>query len=92
MSLRTAFGYEKENGKVVYVLCQELSFDIIYKKYLVNRSVPDVGVNTESLTVEMYFRKENFANDLTTWRILYKLDGDIVCQRDGDYEVLVRRL
>ena len=90
MSKTTAFGYEKENGKVVYVLCQELGFDDIYKKYLCNRSVPDVGLNSETLTEEMYFRVDSFENELTTWRILYKLDGNIVCRRDCNYEVIVK--
>lgn len=88
MSLRTAFGYEKENGKVVYILCQDLGFDDIYTNYLANRSLPDVGINHESLTVEMYFGMEN---ETTAWRILYKLDGNIVCRRDNNYEVIVRK-
>jgi hypothetical protein len=86
--MRTAFGYEKDNGKVAYVLCHELLFDEIYTKYLVNRSVPGAGISIEAPTIEMYFGNEK---EMTTWRILYKLDGNIICRRDRDFDVSVRK-
>jgi len=78
MGSSTAFGYEQDNGSVRYLLTHEFSLDEIHP-LLLRRETPNSYIlpNT-SISSNEYF--DNFEED-TTWRILYCLDGTIICKK-----------
>ena len=77
----TAFGYEHENGTVQYILSHELTLDEI-EQYLEQRRVPgNININKISPSIIEYFNKNSNELDNTKWRILYMLDGTVICRK-----------
>lgn len=85
----TAFGYEKDNGDVSYVLSNHMTKDDIKKsQYLKTRTTPTCCNQEKTLIMENYFDKEIFSKEKTDFRVLFKLDGSIVLSgaKEGEYE------
>jgi hypothetical protein len=76
----TAFGYELNNGTVVYCLIDMVCSLDDLKEFIKNRSVPN-NVDCDRLvnTVHNYFTNGIFDTENTYWRILYKVDGSTEC-------------
>jgi hypothetical protein len=81
MTNTTVFGYEQENNKIQYVITRELMLEDI-EKYLVKREVP-YHINTSNMSASHieFFDDKTFECDRSIWRILYMLDGTIVCRK-----------
>jgi hypothetical protein len=81
MRITTAFGYEQENGNILYTLSSNLILDDI-EKYLIDRIVPlNLNTNIKSDSIIDYFSNKRCEQDDSNWRILYMLDGTIICRR-----------
>lgn len=79
-----AFGYEQDNGTVVYNLSTELLFEQI-EEYMRKRESPNKYnyISKESISVDDFFTEKMYEHDDSIWRILYMLDGTIKCKRWG---------
>jgi hypothetical protein len=83
MGGQTAFGYEQENGSVIYVLTNtDSGLDELIP--LIDKRIVDSDCSSKRVanSVEEYF-SESFIKDNqedTCWRILYKLDGTVLCR------------
>jgi hypothetical protein len=89
----TVFGYEKDNGTVVYIITHGIGIEEIYEsKYISDRIVPAHASKSHYCDIGCFFSDEYFENEDSGWRILYKLDGTTVLRRYGDkqYEFLFR--
>jgi hypothetical protein len=84
MSVTSAFGYEQENGKIVYNLSFAFILDDI-EEYLMNRETPSKYNYTikESISIDEYFCQSVYDQDNSIWRILYMLDGTVRCKKNG---------
>jgi len=88
----TAFGYEKENGTIQYILSHELTLDEI-EQYLEERRVPgNININKTSISIIDYFNKNSNELDNTKWRILYMLDGTVICRKWNSIGEFIYRL
>jgi len=79
-----AFGYEQDNGSIIYNLSTELLLDEI-ELYLIKRETPKKYnyVSKVSVNVIDYFSEKIYEQDDSVWRILYMLDGTIKCKKWG---------
>jgi len=85
MNETTSFGYEQENGNIIYTISKELTLDEI-EIYLTERVIPcklNVTMNVKSESITDYFSEKKFEQDKSIWRILYMLDGSTICKRYG---------
>lgn len=81
MGYTTAFGYEQEDGNIYYSLSRELILDEI-EQYLINRTVPSkLNITIISDSTIDYFSDIKFEQDESKWRILYMLDGSVICKK-----------
>ena len=81
----TAFGYEQENGNIYYLLSRELILDEI-EEYLINRIVPSkLNITITSDSIIDYFSDKKFIQDGSKWRILYMLNGSVICKKSGSH-------
>jgi hypothetical protein len=92
MTNTTVFGYEQENNKIQYLITRELMLEDI-EKYLAKREVPH-HINTSSISPSIvdYFDEKNFNLERSIWRILYRLDGTIVCRKWGSMGEFIYKL
>jgi hypothetical protein len=85
MDRTTAFGYEQEDGNIHYLLSRELILDEI-EKYLISRIVPSkLNITIISDSIIDYFSDKKFEQDKSKWRILYTLDGSVICKKAGSH-------
>ena len=73
MQLQDAFGYEQEDGSILYTITKSPSFDKISIDILFRKIPTFENLDKKALCVNDYFIK---GNEDTKWRILYKLDGN----------------
>jgi hypothetical protein len=83
MGEETAFGYEQEDGIVIYVLSNTDSGLEELIPFIDKRTI-DTNCSSKRIanSVEEYFSdsfREHNEED-TRWRILYKLDGTTLCR------------
>lgn len=74
-----AFGYEKENGSIHYVLYHDLRSDEI-EQYMEKRTNP-YTIHTSVLNamcLDNYFSQESFMAERSTCRVLYRMDGSVI--------------
>ena len=79
MSATAAFGYEKEDGSIHYVLYHNLQNDEI-EQYVEKRTNP-YTIRTSILNamcLDNYFSQESFMAEASTCRVLYRMDGSVV--------------
>lgn len=81
MDTSTAFGYELENGSIRYLLTHEYSLDQIHP-FLLRRAVPRSYSLTNIATCSKDFF-DNFNKDNSIWRVLYCMDGTIICKKSN---------
>jgi hypothetical protein len=83
MNSTTTFGYEHENGQVHYCISHNLTLDDIHS-YLIKRELPSNTVlPVIALSINDYFSDERIQKDYSIWRILYMLNGKIICRKNG---------
>jgi len=86
----TVFGYEFQ-GEILYGMYSELSFDEIYGTYMANQDRPDsCQLNYSAKSEEEYFSERLSIEEDSIWRILYKIDGSVLCRRNTGADVIVR--
>ena len=77
--LSTAFGYEQDNGSVLYILVGRMTVnEIVEKNYLKTRTVPEGVFNKLSCPLEGYTDSKFSLCSETDIRVLFKLDGEII--------------
>jgi hypothetical protein len=77
--LSTAFGYEQDNGSVLYVLVGHMTAkEILEKEYIKTRTVPKGVFNKLSCPLEGYIDSKFLLSSETDIRVLFKLNGEIV--------------
>lgn len=87
----TVFGFEVANGSVDYTLYSELSFDEIYGIYMAHQGTPEgCRINMFAKTVEAFFSERLAVEEDSIWRILYRLDGSVLCRRNTGADIIVR--
>jgi hypothetical protein len=81
MGGQTTFGYEQDDGRVLYAITfPAMMFDEI-RGYIIDRSIPsNTPITEEALTINDYFSKERDEDEDTVWRVLYRLDGTTLCR------------
>jgi len=86
----TVFGYEFQ-GEILYGMYSELSFDEIYGTYMANQDRPDsCQLNYSAKSEEEYFSERLSIEEDSIWRILYKIDGSVLCRRNTGADVIVQ--
>lgn len=86
----TVFGYEFQ-GEILYGMHTELSFDEIYGKYMANQDRPgSCQLNHSAKSVKEYFSERLCIEEDSIWRILYRIDGSVLCRRNMCADVIVR--
>jgi hypothetical protein len=84
---QTAFGYEHENGSIVYTCVKEFTLDELFE-HASKRNLPQIStIMNTSLSLEDYFSPEFFEKENTTWRLVFLLDGNTLFRhvsKDGD--------
>lgn len=69
----TAFGYEKENGTVAYIVTHDYDID-----YIKHRKVPKYVSKQNVCNDDSFFCSELSKTEKSEVRVLYKLDGTTV--------------
>lgn len=69
----TAFGYEKENGTVAYIITHDCAI-----KYIKERNVPKYVSKQNICNDDSFFCSELSKAEKSIMRVLYKLDGSTV--------------
>lgn len=69
----TAFGYEKENGTVAYIITNDCGI-----KYIKERKVPKYVSKQNICNDDTFFCSELSKTEKSEVRVLYKLDGTTV--------------
>jgi hypothetical protein len=83
MNGTTTFGYEQENGEIHYSISRDLILDDI-QPYLLKRESPSNTVSPViALSMIDYFSDERIQRDHSIWRILYTLNGKIICRKNS---------
>ena len=83
MNGTTTFGYEQENGKIHYSISRDLILDDI-QPYLLKRESPSNTVSPViASSINDYFSDERIQRDHSIWRILYTLNGNIICRKNN---------
>jgi hypothetical protein len=83
MNGTTTFGYEQENGEIHYSISRDLLLDEI-QPYLIKRESPsNTTTPVTALSINDYFSNERIQRDHSIWRILYTLNGKIICRKNG---------
>ena len=81
MGGQTTFGYEQEDGTVLYgVTFPALMFDEMRDAILQRRAIYLVSFETCASSIEDYFSGERSCEEDTAWRVLYMLDGTTQCR------------
>jgi len=81
MPLKTAFGYEQQDGTVSYgTTFAEYSFEELIPYIQLKTVLYDVKLTQVAASAEDYFAKTQYENENTKWRILYQTTGNTVCQ------------
>lgn len=96
MGGQTAFGYEQEDGTVLYVcIFPAKMFDEIIG-YFSDRTMPIKSDLTDvAESVEDYFSQQRDNDEDTVWRVLYRSDGTTLCRvwsMPGDIVYIPRNL
>ena len=81
MAGRVSFGYEQPDGSVKYGLTYSgYSFEEIQDYIQLRTVLYDVNLKLTAGSVEDYFLEYRSDEENTTWRILYQINGNTVCQ------------
>jgi len=74
----TSFGYEHENGYIVYTFTKEYSLDELFE-IITSRKLPETKNSmSKVLCIEDYFNDQLFEKENTKWRIVFLLDGNTI--------------
>jgi len=83
MNRTTTFGYEQDNGEIHYSVSPDLLLDDI-QPYLIKHESPSNTVSPViALSINDYFSDERIQRDYSIWRVLYMLNGKIICRKNG---------
>jgi len=79
----TTFGYEQENGEIHYSISRDRILDDIHT-FLIKRESPTNSVTPViALSILDYFSDDRINRDHSIWRVLYTLNGKIICRKSG---------
>ena len=76
----SAFGYEGEDGSVHYMCTRGHTLDELFI-IMSTRKVPTLNsVHQKTLSIEDYFVEDLYGKENTIWRLLFLLDGTVLCR------------
>lgn len=79
----TTFGYEQENGEIHYSISRDLILDEIHHFLIKRKSPSNTVLPVIALSINDYFSEERIQRDYSIWRVLYMLNGKIICRKNG---------
>jgi len=76
----SAFGYEGEDGSVHYSCTRGYTLDELFT-IMSTRKVPtSTPIHHKTLSLEDYFSEDLYIKENTIWRVLFLLDGTVLCR------------